>query len=532
MTQIVQTQPNRTACGRPGPSRPAPFRPDLHLSDLLEGLPAERDCPLSGISQDSRELQRGDLFLARSGLHSHGLDFYAAAQAQGVAAILAEPGPRWPLERIQQLAGQSPVPILPLTDLGQRASALAGAFYANPSAALRVIGITGTNGKTSCALALGQCLDQFAATLVIGTLGLGRPGALRPTGYTTPDAIQLQRHLAHFLDQGGEVAVMEVSSHALDQGRVAAIHFDTAVFTNLSRDHLDYHGDMARYGQAKARLFRFAGLGLAVINADDPFAAELVAQLAPEVRLALYGSQIDPNLTQRADLRLEAEQIDTHASGLSIRLRINGQPSRLDSPWLGRFNAANLLAVLAVLLEQGVGEQRALQLLAQTPAPPGRMEAFSAPGQPLLVVDYAHTPDALEQALLALREHCAGQLLCVFGCGGERDRGKRPLMGALAERLADRVMLTDDNPRGEDPQAIIDEILAGVRRPADILIQRDRALAMEQMFRQAGPGDVLAICGKGHEDSQTLNDQTRPFSDRDLAAQLLGVRKAEGAGAC
>lgn len=493
----------------------------LMLSDLIEGLAVEQDRALSEVSQDSRELAVGGLFLARAGAHSHGLDFFADVCARGAVAVLAEPDRRWPLKRIQQLAASSDLPVVPVADLGQRASAIAGAIHANPSAALRVIGITGTNGKTSCALALGHCLSQFADTLVIGTLGIGRPDALQSSGCTTPDAVSLQRHLAEFLDQGGEVVVMEVSSHALDQGRVAAIHYDTAVFTNLSRDHLDYHGDMASYGRAKARLFGFAGLGLAVINADDAFAAELVQGLAPEVRLALYGRVIPPALERRADRLLRLEELVSHGQGLDLQVRVDDQSVQLRSRWLGRFNAENLLAILTVLLEQGVGLERAVELLAEAPPPPGRMEAFGAPGQPLLVVDYAHTPDALEKVLLALRDHCRGTLSCLFGCGGDRDQGKRPQMGAVAERVADRVLLTDDNPRSEDGDAIIRDILAGTLRPSAIRVQRDRAAAIRQVIQEAAADDVVAICGKGHETTQTLGLEVRPFSDRALVAQLL-----------
>lgn len=491
------------------------------LSQVLEAVPPQWDRPIAGVSQDSRNLVPGSLFLARAGLKHHGLDFLEALIEKEVAAIAAEPSGDWDEARIAQTATTHALPILPVANLGHRASQIAGAFFGHPSKSMKLIGITGTNGKTSCALGLAQALEVVEPCLVIGTLGHGRPGTIQTGTHTTPDAVSLQALLAEARDAGIKDAVMEVSSHALDQGRVEALAFDMAVFTNLSRDHLDYHGDMQSYGQAKARLFEMPGLKAAVINADDALAAELVTRLAPEVRLALYGAKIPAALAARAELRIELGCLAAKSSGLELELSINGEPLSFGSHWLGLFNAHNLMAMLAVLLLEGLGTQEAVKRLAHISPPPGRMEAFGGGSQPLVVVDYAHTPDALEQALKALRPHCPGRLALVFGCGGGRDKGKRPLMGAIAERLADRVILTNDNSRDEPPEAIIRDIRSGMSKPQQAEVETDRAAAIRLGLASLGPGDLLAVCGKGHETTQQIGNEIRDFSDRLCVQQLL-----------
>jgi UDP-N-acetylmuramoyl-L-alanyl-D-glutamate--2,6-diaminopimelate ligase len=496
------------------------------LSQLLEGLMPQHevmpwDRSILDVSQDSRDLKPGSLFLARAGLHSHGLDFLEQIIGQGLAAIIAEPTAVWDEARIAKAALEVEVPILPLPGLGQHISQIAGAFFGHPSQSMRLVGITGTNGKTSCALGLAQAFEHLDQTLVIGTLGHGRPGQITPGSHTTPDAVSLQRMLAAYLGQGVWRAVMEVSSHALDQGRVAALRFATAVFTNLSRDHLDYHGDMQSYGLAKAELFEMPGLGAAVINADDALAETLVGRLAPGVRLALYGSGLPVQLAARAELRLELKRLEARVGGLQLLLEVNGEALELSSTWLGAFNASNLMAMLGVLLLEGIAPGEAARLLAQVSPPPGRMEAFGGGQGPLVVVDYAHTPDALEQALKALRPHCPGRLALVFGCGGDRDQGKRPLMGAIAERLADRVILTNDNPRSEPGQRIVEAILAGMQQPERAEVELDRAAAIRLGLTDMGQGDLLAVCGKGHESTQQIGAELRDFSDRLWVQRLL-----------
>lgn len=491
------------------------------LSKLLEAVPPEWDRPILAISQDSRDIRPGCLFLARMGLRQHGLDFLNTVLEQGAVAIAAEPAGAWSTEAIDRLARDRQLPILSVPGLGHKASQIAGNFHGHPSRAMRVIGITGTNGKTSCALGLAQALEQLAPAMSIGTLGHGRPGQLVAGSHTTPDALSLQAILAEARAEGIAQVAMEVSSHALDQGRVAALAFDTAVFTNLSRDHLDYHGDMHSYAAAKMRLFQMPGLKAAVINADDVCAQGLVSVLAADIRLVLYGRDIPAALAARAEFCVHLISLESRGSGLCLHLDFNGQRLELDSGWLGTFNASNLMAMLGVLLLEGVAPDRAVALLALVQPPPGRMEAFGGGTRPLVVVDYAHTPDALEQVLTALRPHCPGRLGLVFGCGGDRDRGKRPLMGAIGERLADRVILTNDNPRSEAPAAIIADIQAGMEHPANAEVELDRAAAIRHGLAQLAAGDILAVCGKGHENTQQIGSELRDFSDRLWVSHLL-----------
>ncbi|MBU0501483.1 MAG: UDP-N-acetylmuramoyl-L-alanyl-D-glutamate--2,6-diaminopimelate ligase [Gammaproteobacteria bacterium] len=492
------------------------------LRELFPELPAGMDRRLEDLTLDSRRVRPGSLFLAKQGSQAHGLAYFDEVVKRGAAAIAAEPGGDWDNARIATLGEKAGLPVFAVEGLGMRASGLASAFFGHPSAALRMIGITGTNGKTSISHAIAHALGAIKKTAIVGTLGNGLPGRLQAATHTTPDAVELQRLLAGFRDQGVEAVAMEVSSHALDQGRVAGVRFDRAVFTNLTRDHLDYHGDMASYGVAKARLFAMP-LSTAILNGDDPEVGRMAAGLRPETRLLVYGMGAASGLEARADGVLRADSVETAAEGLRIGVTLGGSTGLIQSRWLGRFNASNLLAVLAVLLEEGMGFEQAIRALAQVAVVPGRMEPFGGGDRPLMVVDYAHTPDALEKVLLALREHCAGQLFCVFGCGGDRDRGKRPLMGQAAERWADWLVLTDDNPRGEDGGRIIEDIQMGMVDPSAALVERDRGRAFARVLEVARPGDIIAVCGKGHETTQQIGDQIRPFSDRAEVERLLAL---------
>jgi UDP-N-acetylmuramoyl-L-alanyl-D-glutamate--2,6-diaminopimelate ligase len=501
----------------------------MHLSALLRGLsqlPPGQDPVVTGLTLDSRQLLSGQLFLACRGGQGHGLEYLAQALQQGAAAIAYEPDAAWPETRIRALLGGRRLPMLAVPGLRRRASEIAGRFYREPSAELSLIGVTGTNGKTSCSLFLAQALGATRPCAVIGTLGSGVPPNLTPASHTTPDPISLQARLAELRAAGAEAVSMEVSSHALDQGRVEALRFDTAVLTNLSRDHLDYHGDMNAYAAAKQRLFQHPGLTCAVLNHDDPFGRELLPELAPDVAPVLYGCRPSGPLPSGLAGWVWAEQVVTGPQGLEIRVRSSWGRAELSAGLLGRFNASNLMAVLAVLLRYGLPLEEAAARLAAMPGVPGRMERFGGPGQPTVVVDYAHTPDALEQALKALREHTRGRLLCLFGCGGERDRGKRPLMGALAEEFADQVMLSDDNPRGEDGDAIIAEILDGMRHPERALVERNRGLAIRRAIESSAPEDVVLVAGKGHETTQTSGALVTRFSDRETVAGVLTAGEA------
>lgn len=491
------------------------------LSALLAGIAdvsGDQDRNIDGLSLDSRQARCGDLFFARGGTRRHGLHYLHDALRAGVAAVAWEPAAGWS-ELPPPPPGSAAVPTFAVDKLDTQIGVIADRFYGHPSKDLFVVGVTGTDGKTSCTQFLARCLDQPEERCgVIGTLGYGLYGELGEATHTTPDAVRLHRLLADMRERGARCVVMEVSSHALAQSRVAGVAFDVAVLTNLSRDHLDYHGDEAAYARAKRRLFEQPGLGTAVINMDDAFGRTLLAELPQATERVGYGfGPVSDNLRQvvGSELRLDRD-------GFSMRVATPWGRGTLDSPLLGRFNASNALAVLAVLLLRGQPFAQATAAIRGLATVPGRMERFGgAPGQPLVVVDYAHTPDALRNVLEALRSHCQGRLWCVFGCGGDRDRGKRPLMGAVAERLADRVVVTDDNPRTEAAERIIEEILTGMQAPERVQVERDRERAIVHAVDGAAPEDLVLIAGKGHEEYQLVGERTLPFSDRALVRRLL-----------
>ncbi len=479
------------------------------LGRLLDGLAPcgnHGDLPVEGLCSDSRRCTPGDLFLAWPGARVHGLAHLAAVERAGAVAVLFDP----------EGAGELPatrLPLLPVPGLRGLAGQVADRFHGEPSRALTVIGVTGTNGKTSVCHFLAQAFDTPDARCgLLGTLGNGFPGELATATHTTPDAIALHAELARLRDAGARRVAIEVSSHALDQQRVAGVRFDTAVFTNLTHDHLDYHGDMDGYARAKRRLFRQPGLRCAALNVDDPRGPAWRAGIEPSIETLGYG------FAPAAELR--GTQLHLDADGLVLEIVHGSARATLRSPLLGRFNASNLLAALAVLRLAGIDLAEAVARLARVRTVPGRMERFARPGGPLAVVDYAHTPDALAVALAALREHGRGRLWCVFGCGGDRDAAKRPLMGAVAEAGADRVLVTDDNPRHEDGAAIAAVIMAGMRDPERAEVVRDRATAIARALGEAGPDDVVLIAGKGHETQQQIGDEVRPFSDRALVRRL------------
>jgi len=494
------------------------------LSGLLAGFaaaPFESDLRIEQVTLDSREAGPGALFLACRGTRAHGLRYAEHAAERGCAAIAAEPDVLWGEADLARLSAELALPVVPVAHLSRRSAEIAARFFGDPSADVSVIGITGTNGKTSVGHFLAGALAADTRCAVIGTLGIGFPGELVASGLSTPNPIAIQENLAGLRAQGARAVALEVSSHALDQGRVSAVHFSHAVFTNLSREHLDYHGDMRSYAAAKRRLFRVPGLQWAVLNRDDAASADIALGLAAHVRLALYSVAADTDLAAEADLWVRARAITPLARGLRIEVETSGGDAAMDVGLIGRFNVSNLLAVLAVLMSRGVGLEVALERLRHTRGVPGRMECFGGADAPMVVVDYAHTPDALEQAIAHLRLHCGGRLLTVFGCGGERDRGKRPLMGAVAERLSDGVIVTDDNPRREDGDVICAEILAGMMKPERVAVQRQRALAIRRAIALAGRGDAVLVAGKGHETVQDMGELKVNFSDRAQVVQAL-----------
>ncbi|HQW76360.1 MAG: UDP-N-acetylmuramoyl-L-alanyl-D-glutamate--2,6-diaminopimelate ligase [Dokdonella sp.] len=487
----------------------------MRLDDLLAGHADSggfADVIVRGLSLDSRAVTSGDAFVALQGSREHGIGFAASAFARGARIVLAETAPA---------AAQSAIAgdVLWIDGLREKLGAIAARFFGDPSRHLRVTGVTGTNGKTSIVQLLARAFSVLGRrSATIGTLGAGLHGALDAGERTTPDAISQQRLLARFVEQGASDVAMEVSSHALDQGRVNGIQFRIAVFTNLTRDHLDYHGDMSAYAAAKRKLFHLPGVGSAVINIDDVFGRSLSADLPATVACVRYA--IDA-----ADAEVRALDIDMDASGLRFLLRTPWGERRIESKLLGRFNVANLLAVAATLGALGHGFADIVAALVALEPVPGRMSRLGGSnGQPLVVIDYAHTPDALEQALTSLRAHCAGALVCVFGCGGERDAGKRPQMARIAERLADRVIVTDDNPRGEDGDAIVAAILDGFAHVDDVVVERDRGRAIQRAIGDAGEDDVVLIAGKGHEPYQEIGGMRHAFDDLEVARRMLGAR--------
>ncbi len=469
-----------------------------------------------GLQLDSRQVLPGDVFfaLAAEPLRSSHIEQALQKGAGWIVVDDRQPLPNVPAHMLLALAE-------PKAQIAQWAAD----FYQHPSRAMTLISITGTNGKSTCAFLLAQLLEAVTGEKggVIGTLGFGHWRAeLTDTGKTTPDAINLQRILRHLLDEGVTQVAMEVSSHALDQGRVEGVHFAGAVFTNLTRDHLDYHGDMASYAEAKARLFRWPGLPFAVFNADDPYSASMQLGMAPSTRVISYGHQGEEN--KEGQIEVRAAQCCFTTAGITFDICSPWGTQRLSAPLLGQFNVENLLASLTSLLALYPEAWAHLPAITATLQPvTGRMHLInSPPAAPKVVVDYAHTPDALEKALAAVRVHAMGKVWVVFGCGGDRDKGKRALMAQAAEAGADRVVITSDNPRTEDPQAILADIVAGLSH-SPWLLELDRKQAIAKTFAAAGLNDWVLLAGKGHETYQLIGERVIPLSDIAEAQGALAL---------
>ena len=487
------------------------------LKDLLAGFaPAPSDNPklaVTGVEIDSRRVEPGDAFLAVQGVGGHGLAHVETALGRGASVVVWEPAPG------VAEPSELPVPQVAVPGLSRKVGAIAARFQGEPAQRLFTVGVTGTDGKTSTAYLVAQGLEALGSSCAyLGTIGFGRLGALREASHTTPDPIRLQELLAGFVADGVTACAMEVSSHALDQARVAGIGYDVAILTNVTRDHLDYHGTVEAYAAAKRRLFTEYRRGAAVLNRDDATGAAWAADLlAQGVEVAVYGLE---GAQPAAGRYLLGRNLQLSTRGLAMDIASSWGEGRLETRLLGRFNAYNLLAALAALLYRGATLPDALNAMAKVHTVPGRIEGYRGPAvKPLVVVDYAHTPEALEQILKAVRAHTAGRLICVFGCGGDRDRGKRPLMGAAAVRGADLAIITDDNPRSESPAAIVADILAGAGAGTRVI--HDRADAIRTAVAEAGAEDVVVIAGKGHETTQTYGKDVRPFSDRAFVAALV-----------
>ena len=462
---------------------------------------------IDGLAIDSRKINPGSLFLAYPGHQADGRSHIPQAIAAGASAVL------WDNRGFQWDAAWR-VPNLGVPDLRMHLGEIAIRFFGNPSRNMWLAGITGTNGKTSCSHWIAQSLTRLGfKTAVIGTLGSGFPGELDATGNTTPDPITLQSQLAGFRARGATHCAMEVSSHGIDQGRINGLEFDVALFTNLSRDHLDYHKTMEDYGATKARLFRWPQLKHAVVNVDDRFGLELAASI-DKSRINVLGYGLGKG-------EIAGHHLDLSTRGLKLEITTPWGAARLTSQLVGGFNAANLLGALGVLMTAEVPLQDAVDALGQVEPVPGRLQMVRLPNAPLVVVDYAHTPDALEKALQTLRDLLIpdAKLHCVFGCGGDRDPGKRPLMGEVATRLSDQVIITSDNPRSENPRSIVKDIAAGAH--PNFEIELDRSDAIFKALLSAAPDDVVLIAGKGHETYQEVGSQRLPFDDVQVTREIL-----------
>jgi UDP-N-acetylmuramoyl-L-alanyl-D-glutamate--2,6-diaminopimelate ligase len=495
------------------------------LSTLLDGIAAlPRDVTITDLTQDGRGARSGSAFLAVRGNNEHGLKYAPQAVANGARAVLWEPAPVAVLPDLP-----SEILLAPVPRLREHASTIADRFFGAPSARLAVAGITGTNGKTTCAYLLAQALEAAGRPAgYMGTIGTGRPKRLIASALTTGDAVTVQRTLAQLRAEGATSVAMEVSSHALDQARVGAVRFRTAVFTNLTRDHLDYHGTMDSYGSAKAQLFAREDLVSRVINVDDAFGRQLAIDPRGRGRLVVT-SRGHQSHTRSAAGFVRAMQVRLSTRGIELEFDSSWGTGALACPLVGDFNVDNLLTVIAVLLDWEIPLDQAIEALARVRAAPGRMETFGGAQAPLAVVDYAHTPDALRKALAAARAHCTGRLAVVFGCGGERDPGKRPIMGAIAAELADDIVITDDNPRAESPALIAANIAAGIPAGFPFRIELDRGRAIREALTDARPEDVVLIAGKGHEDYQIYGSERRAFSDQKIVAATLATRAGGGA---
>jgi len=496
-----------------------------HLIDHLRSLANSS----AKVSADSRQIRSGDIFFAYPVGHGNALrdgrQFIDAALANGAAAVVFDPAG---LDAAYSQSAQC----FALEKLSEKVGKLCAQWYENPSKKLKMIGVTGTNGKTSITQWLAQALDQPShRTAVLGTLGTGFPYALEKTGYTTPDAPKLQTQLKELLDAGAKQVAMEVSSHALHQDRITGTSFHCAVFTNLTQDHLDYHGSMANYAETKAKLFSQPGLEHAVVNLDDPFGRELAMNLLARDELKVWAYALNHSAFKGFEKfgdrlqRIYATEIVLKGAGYEAVFTDDGVNAySLQIPLLGEFNLSNALAVWTTLLTQGLNGSEASKRVAQLQPVIGRMEIILLGKNPksegpLAVVDYAHTPDALQKTMQALRpiaQQRGGKLWCVFGCGGNRDSGKRPQMGAVAANFADQIIITSDNPRSEDPQVIMDMIRQGIQSPnVNVQVIADRAAAIMAAIRHAEPQDIVLVAGKGHETSQEINGKKFDFSDQE-----------------
>ena len=490
------------------------------LAGMLRDPSTLSDLTVTGISLDSRQLESGNLFLCLAKGGKQREQHLQQALNAAVAVVLFDA--EYPLtERESQLIANTAIDAHPVKNLAEKAGEIAARYYGHPSMALTVIAVTGTNGKTSTSQFIAQALESLGlACGVIGTLGVGRVDGLTDTGMTTPDPVSIQKILTEFCDENIKYVVIEASSHALEQGRLNSVSIDVALFTNLSRDHLDYHNSMAEYGQAKERLFKFESIRTAIINSDDKFGSALYETLQARGKLDLlsYSSK-----SGKVNANFKADNVELKADGLHFDVVTELGVNKIQSSLFGRFNIDNLLATAACLTALNINFEATCLAISQCHAVKGRMDMLGGNKHVAVVIDFAHTPDALEQALRSLQEHITNNadLWCVFGCGGDRDVGKRPLMGVAAQHYANKVIITDDNPRSEDPQQIVEAILVGMKKQKSISIEHDRKLAITSAIKEAKANDIVLVAGKGHEQYQEVMGIKTPFSDYQIVMDAL-----------
>ncbi|HEY9051063.1 MAG TPA: UDP-N-acetylmuramoyl-L-alanyl-D-glutamate--2,6-diaminopimelate ligase [Gammaproteobacteria bacterium] len=481
------------------------------------------DIPITGLSLDSRSIKPGNVFIALAGQKEHGLAFAHSAVNNGAIAVLCD---RKFDQYCQQILSAliTRVICIPIDNLREKLGAIANAFYGEPSSKLFTVGITGTDGKTSVSHFVAQALnDAPHHSVVIGTIGNGFIDDLSRATHTTPDVVQVHKMMAEYQAKGAENVAMEVSSHGLDQERVDAVEFDVAVLTNLGRDHLDYHGSIEAYRNAKQRLFERPEVKSVVLNLDDEFGQLLAARLKGKCDVWAYSIQAAKS--GDVDHLVQGELLELHQQGMRIAITTSYGKAEINLGLMGDFNISNVLATLCVMLIKGYDFKKSIKRLQKLTTVPGRMQLFQNKGTPLVVVDYAHTPQALASVLKTLRKHCKGKLHCVFGCGGDRDMGKRPLMAQAAESYSDEVIVTDDNPRTENAQDIVKQIVAGFKNSESIKIIHDRKQAIKTAVIDAQAKDIVLIAGKGHEDYQIIGSNKFPFSDAQVVIECL--RKAK-----
>ena len=478
------------------------------------------DNSIIGLALDSRDIIKGYVFIALAGSKQHGMAYIDQAINNGACAIIYDPAG---IESTL-VEDSSQIPMIAINGLAVKLGHIAARFYGNPSELMTVIGITGTNGKTSCSQFLSQILDDSS---VIGTLGWGEWSNLQKTINTTPDALEMQRILAELLKANKKAVAIEVSSHGLDQGRINGVAIKGAIYTNISRDHLDYHGTMDAYIQAKLLLLKSVGLAFVVVNLDDVFSDQIVAAVPEKVEI--WGFSVKGK-TRSNCTNIIAENILTTDNGIEFELYCHGNKHRIKAPLYGHFNVENILTVFTTMLAMGVAEAEAIKRLEFIRPIPGRMERLGDERSPLIFVDYAHTPDALDKVLSSIKKHCTQALWVVFGCGGDRDKGKRSQMGQIATQWADHVIITDDNPRYENALDIVNDILKGCEDKISLTISpnieviQDRALAIQSVLARAAAKDCIVVAGKGHELYQEVNGVRLNFSDSQVISDALTAR--------